>query len=59
MDLSICEFMSCNPDKPKEPPMCDFTEQRCIFCVFSDAGNYQKALASLVDIPHLKRSVNG
>lgn len=57
MDLCTCEFMSSNPDKPKEAPMCDFTEQRCTFCVFSDADNYHKALDSLVDVPHLKRSV--
>ena len=52
----MCEFQSFNPDKPKEPPMCDFTEQRCTFCIMSDADTYQKA-KMVHNLPHYKRGV--
>ncbi len=39
-----CEFVRLNPDNPKEPPMCNFTQQRCTLCIWGRVPlTYRKA----------------
>lgn len=42
----MCEFARVNPENPKEPPMCNFTGQRCTLCIMGDKSTYNKAKMS-------------
>lgn len=39
----MCEYQIFNPENFKEPPMCDYTKQRCTFCVVGNKKTHNEA----------------